>query len=155
MVQAVDVYIGIRHGDACTCHPLGPITVLPVVVDDACPGRDAELHPLRPPTWTTRRLIITWPPVRTPGATLGGFDIQVHDYDTGEEILTATALRVSANVDGQDMGGVIAELTMLVDELGDPIPNGAWSVLNEHGVGMRTSVFRYAVAEMRVAEVTA
>lgn len=154
MVQAHDLYIGLRHGDACTCHPLEPVTILPVVVDDACPSLDAELHPLRWPTWTTHRLAITWPPASPHGSPLGAEDVHLHDYDTGEEILTATAVRVGASVDAGDIGGVVAELTMLVDELGGPIPNGEKSVLNEHGRGMRTGVFRYSVVEMRIAEAT-
>lgn len=152
MVAARDVYIGLRHGDACTCHPLTAVTMLPVIVDEACPGRDAELHPVREPTWMTRRLVITWPAANPQGLPLDAARIMLHDFATGEEILTATAVRVSASVDAGDVGGVVAELTMLVDEHGEPIRNGEWSVLNEHGHGMRTGLFRYAVAEMRTAE---
>jgi hypothetical protein len=154
MVQAHGLYLGLRHGNACTCHPLEPVTILPVVVDDACPSLDAELHPLRWPTWTTHRLAITWPSPSPQGAPLAASEVQVHDYDTGEEILTATAVRVGASINAGDMGGVFAELTMLVDERGAPIRNGEWSVLHEHGHGARTGVFRYFVAEMRIAEVT-
>lgn len=141
MARAVEAVVGIKHGKHCTCTALDPIElkVEPVLVSRDCPGQRA----------TTRddtldgRVIITWPHPK--GLTLDGWSLTVTDADTGEPWPNVLSARVTA----EPRGIVTAVLERLVDETGAPTNT---PVPGEDGERFRTALFRYAVAEMRVAE---
>lgn len=151
MVQGHDVYVGIQHGEDCTCHKLDPICVTPVIVHDDCPGSDAPQR-LPKPAEVTGRIAITWPAPRFKGMALPAWKVQIHDLDTDRPILTATGMRIAIGGDGWDSGGIYADLTLLVDDDGEPSPNDGKPTIDEDTKRVRTGVFRYAVAEMRIAE---
>jgi hypothetical protein len=150
MVRTVDVNIGTWHGEHCTCHPLEPVTVRPVIVNDDCPGATAQ--PRRKPVEIAGRIAITWPAPQHEHAPLGAWAVQLHDLDNDQPVLTATGLRIVIGGEGWHTGGIYADVTRLVGEDGKPLPNNGRPVLDESGGDAKTGVFRYAVAEMRVAE---
>lgn len=146
MARTLDAVIAIRHGETCTCTPLDPITTVtePVLVNPDCP-RQREV----PRTGELRgRVILTWPAARD-GAPLPVHEVAIHDYDTGSELRDVLALRLIAG--GPHWRGLVTvELAQLVGEDGQPLgPRPV--VSDEDAAGYRTDVFRYAVAEMRVA----
>jgi len=95
----------------------------------------------------TGRLIITWPKSDRP-ALLPPLTI-LHDADTGEQITSVASFTLSADA---TENLVTAELTMLTDADGQPLASAATPILTDDGEDVRTGVFRWAVAEMRVAE---
>jgi len=123
------------------------------------------------------RLIITWPAAQ-PAGVLTNQLVRIEDADSGEPILTALKLALILGTDTGYLPGIIeAEITALTDEDGriqagsgvQPVPTeeymrhrAAASGLTEParealedaftGPEMRTGVFRYAVAEMRIAD---
>jgi hypothetical protein len=149
MVRARDVTIGIQHGDNCTCHKLEPVCVAPVIVHDDCPGSATQPHRKQPET--VGRIAITWPAPRHEYAPLGAWEIQIHNLDADRPILTATGMRIAIGGDGWDSGGIYADLTLLVDDDGEPIPNNGKPAIDEDSKRVRTGVFRYVVGEMRTA----
>lgn len=94
----------------------------------------------------TGRLIITWPKSDRP-ALLAPLTI-LHDADTGEQITSVASFTLSADA---TESVVTAELTMLTDADGQPLTSAAMPVLTADGESIRTGVFRWAVAEMRIA----
>jgi hypothetical protein len=151
MVQAHDVYIGIQHGEDCTCHKLDPICVTPVIVHDDCPGSRAPQQP-RKPVEVAGRIAITWPAPRFKGMALPAWEVQIHDLDTDRPILTATGMRIVIGVESWDSGGIYADLTLLIGDDGEPIPNDGKPAIDEDSERVRTAAFWYVVAEMRTAE---
>jgi len=144
MAREVQAVVGTQHGPDCVCRPLDPISVsvTPVIVDRDCPGqrevpRADEL---------AGRVVITWP--RPAGLAVPGFGVVVADADTGEQ-WTADVLNLRVNVDPR--GVTTATLERLVDADGKPIGRGK-AVPTQDGQSFRTALFRYAVAEMRIAE---
>lgn len=155
MVHEVEVNVGIQHGGDCTCKKLDPICVTPVIVGAGCPGNDGQAAPVpRAPTEIPGRIAITWPAPYAEGATLPAWRIQIHDLDTDRPILTATGLRIAIGGNGWESGGIYADLTLLVDADGQPIANDGQAGFTDDGKSVRTGMFRYAVAEMRIAEAT-
>lgn len=154
MVAAHDIYVGIQHGEDCTCHKLDPICVTPVIVHDDCPGSGVPQQP-RKSAEAVGRIAITWPSPRHEYAPLGAWEIQIHDLDADLPILTATGLRIVISADGWGSGGIYADLALLVGEDGEPLPNDGKAAIDENSRRVRTGAFRYAVAEMRVAELKA
>lgn len=150
MTAPLDVAIGIKHGDTCTCTPLDPITVTtqPVVVNRDCPGQ-RELPRNRDEI--TGSVIIIWP--RPRGLDLNVRDVQFQDADTGEELTTVLGLRLILGGGGRGWrpAPVEVELTQLADADGRPLGNGAPVVPDDDGRQFRTGTFRYVVAEMRIA----
>lgn len=98
------------------------------------------------------RIIITWPSPAAAGV-LSSWPVTIHDADTGEQILTAVKIAIVMGADDGYEGALIeADLTLLVDEDGNRIDGGTDSVNRAMGPdGLRTGVFRFLVAEMRVA----
>ncbi len=94
----------------------------------------------------TGRLIITWPrsarPVLLPPLTI------LHDADSREQIMSVTAFTINAHV---AESVVTADLTMLAGADGKPLAADATPVLDD-GNEPLTGVFRWVVAEMRIAE---
>lgn len=141
MTRAVEATIGVKHGETCTCTPLDPISVSvePVLVNRDCPGqretpRDEKID---------GRIIITWP--RSDGPAIPGWAITVADADTGEQWANVLNLRITS--DPSEITTAVVE--RLVDATGAATNT---PVRDESGDRIRTAVFRYAVAEMRVAE---
>lgn len=160
MARTVDVSIGTKHGDACTCTQLDPIVFQPVIVTDDCPGRnlqrlDAVRELFAPPT--IGHLIIEWPAPSPHGIPLHNHGMRAYDYDTGAELVTATGIRI--DLGGTNWNGEIitADLTMLANADGQPLAAGepVQPQRNEDGTpgtDIATGVFRYEVMEMRVAD---
>lgn len=144
MAQPFDLVIGIKHGDTCTCKPLDQVTATaqPVIVNRDCPGQHE-----RPRHDTLYgRITITWP--QPTGLATPGFRVSIADADTGEE-WTADVLNLRVTVDPR--GITTATLERLVDADGKPIGHGK-AVPTEDGDSYRSALFRYAVAEMRIAD---
>lgn len=126
-----------------------------------------------------RRVIITWPAPTTAGV-LPTYGVTIEDAETAEQILSGLKLALVLGTDTGYEGDIIeVEVTALVDEDGHVLPGGKLPVtteeyvrhhdaaigltsdarlLDEHndafqGPKYRTGVFRYAVAEMRIAGV--
>ena len=98
----------------------------------------------------TGRLIITWP---KPDVAVIGHGVILTDADTGEQVFSGLDMDVVIHADPREI--VTATMTMLVDEDDQPLPGKAKPVLADDGENLRTGVFRWVVAEMRVAEVAA
>lgn len=158
MVHTADINIGTKHGDACTCKQLDPIVIQPVIVADDCPGRLREhFHTVaeafqQPPHMG--RVTITWPAARNDALPLFSREMQIHDADTGQPILTVTGMQIVLGGEAWRGEAIHVDLTMLADAEGQPILDGPGSANKaydrDNGV-IRTGVFRYAVMEMRTA----
>lgn len=95
----------------------------------------------------TGRLIITWP---KGGNAVFGIGIVLADATTGEQITSALGMDVVIRADPEHV--VMATVTMLADADGKPLASFAKPVMDDGGENVRTGVFRWLVAEMRVAE---
>jgi hypothetical protein len=147
-MATADIAIGTEHGPGCTCRKLDPVEIevsyTPVVVNQGCPGVQSP-----PAMETGERVIITWPRPH------GGGVIPIHGVtltkaDTGEQILTGVKLALTLGTDtGYDGDIIEVEVTALVNEDGQILGSGKRPVFADGEV--RTGVFRFAVAEMRVA----
>lgn len=93
----------------------------------------------------TGRVIITWP--QPQAGLIHGATVKLTDADSGEGIVSALDLTVSVALDA----AIVAEMTMLTDAGGQPLPAGVSPVRDEDGETLRTSRFRWLVAEMRTA----
>lgn len=156
MSRTVDVHIDKQHGENCTCHKLEPIVFNPVIVADDCPGRLREhFHTVaetfqQPPHMG--RVVITWPAVRNDALPLFSREMQIHNADTGEPILTVTGMQIVLGGEAWRGEAIHVDLTMLADADGQPILNGPGSAnkaYDRDNSTVRTGVFRYAVMEMR------
>jgi hypothetical protein len=115
------------------------------------------------------RIIITWP--APSGPCLHNWAVTLHDADTGEQIVTAFKVSIVMGADASwDSGAIEADITALIDEDGNILGAGQPVVItdefrehcaradrdegDEHfeGERYRTGVFRFGVAEMRVAD---
>jgi hypothetical protein len=149
MAGVLNVAVGVHHGDGCTCKPLDEITrtvtVQPVIVNRECPGQ----REIPRTDEITGRVIITWP--APAGPVLPAMGVAFHDADTGELVTTVVGMRLLVTARAGSGEVVEAHLEQLADDDDRPLPNGAKPVPNDGGDGVRTAVFRYAVAEMRIA----
>jgi hypothetical protein len=93
------------------------------------------------------RLIITWP--KPTGPVVAPHGIVLTDAETGEHITSTLDADIVIHADPQQV--VTATLTMLTDADGKPLAANAKPVLDTDGENVRTGVFRWLVAEMRVA----
>jgi hypothetical protein len=152
--RTAEVKLGLFHGDDCTCKKLGQ-PVCPVVIDPLCPGHKEALRKAAKPQVIKpepmRRVIITWPAPRADGFPLMGREITAHDYDTGEQILTATGLSISIGGKSWQPGAITADLTLHVDAEDQPLGPTDRAVPTEDEREVRTAVFRFHVVEMRTA----
>jgi hypothetical protein len=123
-----------------------------------------------------RRVIITWPAPTTAGV-LPIYGVTLTDADSGEQIVSGLKLALTLGTDTSYDGNIIeAEVTALVDEDGHLLPAGKRPVITEEyaahraaapekftdaygeheaafkGQELRTGVFKFAVAEMRIQE---
>ena len=165
MSPAIDVEIGVQHGDGCICRPLEPIAVQPVIVDRGC--RAARGHRLDEQTARVARqisddlgieapadypgggIVIAWPKAASNGTPLVTWAVELYERETGKQILTATGMRIAIGGDSWQSEPIYADLTLLVDENGNPAEGfPANAAIDEHGE-FRTRVFRCWVAEMR------
>lgn len=148
MVATPDLVIGTQHGADCACRKLDPVsasvTYTPVVVNQGCPGVQSP-----PATDTGERVIITWPRSHG-GGVLPIHGVTLTNADTGEQILTGVKLALTLGADTSYDGDIIeVEVTALVNDDGQILGSGDRAVFADGDV--RTGVFRFAVAEMRVA----
>jgi len=152
MAGVLNVSVGVHHGPGCTCKPLDEITrtvtVQPVIVNRGCPGQ----REIPRTDEITGRVIITWPARKHEHTTLPVWGVSIHDADSGEQITTALGLRMVIGTKRGWDGPIEVELEQLTNAGGKPLATGAPIVPDEAGDGYRTAVFRYVVAEMRVAE---
>ena len=80
---------------------------------------------------------------------LPGWGCSIFDAETGEQIMTATRLKVpSVTVDAQDV--ITADLTMLADENGMPVLGKVPQFIDVKGGEIPSGTFPFLVAEMRV-----
>ena len=93
------------------------------------------------------RLIITWP---KGDVAVVGRHVFLADADTGEQITSAFDADVVIHADVREV--VTATVTMLVGEDDKPLPNKAKPIISDDGENLRTGVFQWVVAEMRVAQ---
>jgi hypothetical protein len=147
MAAPVQMVVGTEHGRDCTCTRLDAVefSLTPVVVDPRCPG----LYQTEKPKELAGRVAITWPAAQGPAISARG--VTLTDADTGKPIVSATKLALILGTETGFDGIVEAEITALVDEDGN-ITNDANRAYDRQADRLRTCVFRYAVAEMRVAE---
>ena len=104
------------------------------------------------PVETGRRVIITWPAPTTSGV-LPIYSVAVTDADSGERILPGVKLSLVLGTDTGYEGDIIeAEVTALVNADGKILGPRESPVKSEDGEWLSTGVFRFAVAEMRIAE---
>lgn len=101
------------------------------------------------------RVIIEWPAPRS--GVLAGWGVAIRDAATGEPITTAMSIKIGADAEHE----ITAELTQILGTDGQParqgppdpvtgrVPDIALDI-GEDGEP-KTAVFRYIVAEMRVA----
>lgn len=92
------------------------------------------------------RLIITWP--KSDGIMLS-HRILLTDADTGEQIVSALNGELTVQMDAGSV--VTVELTMLAGADGKPLRRGEREVLAADGERLHVDRFRWAVAEMRIA----
>ena len=161
MVDTATVIVPIetKHGDGCTCRPVGEIHLDLVAASRSCPG---DRNPHRAgsltqqlaehgPTPYPGRVIIVWP-----GTDPKQWQTAFRDAGTGQLLPTAA---FSLVVDWGDGGAtpndpITIDLHLLVDGDGQPLlgehakpvpdPNGRHKV--------RSALFRCLVAEMRIRE---
>lgn len=88
-------------------------------------------------------LTIVWP---KPGPTFGEL-IELFDADTGQRITSVLEMKVHA----APRNMVTAELLMLVNERGEPLPADARPIRAEGSEEAATGTFRWLVTEMRAA----
>lgn len=146
MARTVEAVIGTKHGETCTCTPLDPVTatVQPVLVNRECPGQ----REMPRSTILSGAVIITWP--RATGCGISAWGATVHDVETGAQWLDVLSMRITVNPRDNIL---TADIERLIDEDGNPGPaRHGRAVPTEDGSGYRTAVFRYVVAEMRIAE---
>lgn len=93
------------------------------------------------------RLIITWPKAAT--HPVPGFGVAFTDADSGKAITAATDADIIIHADPQHV--VTATMTMVVDADGKPLTADATLVPDDDGENIRTAVFVWLVAEMRIA----
>lgn len=179
-MATADVVIGTEHGPRCTCRRLDPVSVsyTPVIIDRHCPGQDE--YPRTDDI--AGRITITWPRPHaglyaTPGAPLVCSGIRVYDAETGEEFVDGVRLTLDLGTPTSWTPDqpIFAEVTRVVadDRLAQShafpcdvvtgetaddarcsdceITLGQYEAWRTNG-GISYSTFRYAVAEMRVAE---
>lgn len=104
------------------------------------------------PIETGRRVIITWPAPTTSGV-LPIYSVTLTDADSGEQILTGVKLSLTLGTDTGFEGDIIeADVTALVDGDGQILGPREQPVKSEGCDWFKTGVFRFAVAEMRVAD---
>jgi hypothetical protein len=98
------------------------------------------------------RVIITWPAKTTSGV-LPIYAVTITDADTGEQIASGVKLSLVLGADTGYEGDIIeAEITALVNADGQILGSRESPVKSEDGEWFSTGVFRFAVAEMRIAE---
>jgi hypothetical protein len=124
------------------------VSVQPVIVNRACPSQN-ELPRGEEPLG---RIVIIWPARKSEYAPLAVWEVTFEDADSGEQLTTVTGLRMMLGTRRGWDGAIEVDLEQLADAEGDPLPSGAQALPNENGDGVRTGLFRYAVAEMRVAD---
>ena len=95
------------------------------------------------PVVTGRSIIIEWGHPRS--GMMPGWDTAIYDAATGEQIMTASRIRV---VDADAESLITADLTLFADEDGSPVYGGKPHVRDGEII---TGVFRFDVAGMRVA----
>lgn len=91
------------------------------------------------------RLAITWPKA---GPSLPGWAVVLTDADTGQQITSALDLTIHMRPDEI----VTAETTMVCNLDGKPLQEGEPVRWAEGAEEVPTGVFRWLVAEMRIAE---
>jgi hypothetical protein len=91
------------------------------------------------------RVIIAWP--QSQAGLVHGAKVRIRDADSGEDIVSSLDLTVTVAPDA----AIVAEMTMLTDTDGKPLPAGVSPVRDEDGETLRTGRFRWLVAEMRTA----
>jgi len=141
MARQPQAVVDLEHGEQCTCTMLDPIelTAQPVLVNRDCPGQRDVPRKQK----IDGRVIITWPSANGPA--IHGWGVAVADADTGESWANVLNLRIIA--EPREIATAIVE--RMVDQAGAPTNT---PVPGEGGDRFRTALFRYAVAEMRVAE---
>lgn len=119
-----------------------------IALTEAVLAQAAKAEPIE----TGRRVIITWPAPTTSGV-LPIYSVTLSDADTGEQILTGVKLSLVLGTDTGFEGDIIeADITALVNADGQILGPREQPVKSEDGDWFRTGVFRFAVAEMKVAD---
>jgi hypothetical protein len=91
-------------------------------------------------------IILEWPaPASDPGHPMLGWRVAVYDAATGKMMKTVTRADITVHADVAEF--VTADLVMLADEQGEPVPDGTPAVKDGE---ILTGVFTYLVAAMRV-----
>lgn len=149
MAGALAVTVGTRHGEHCTCKHLGEITATAetVIVNRDCPAQ-GELPRDEEPIG---RVTLTWP-ARTNNAPLAVWGVRIDDADSGAMLTNVIGLRMMLGTGRGWDGAITVDLEQFTDTGGKPLPAGERPVPDEDGKSVRSAVFRYAVAEMKITE---
>lgn len=108
---------------------------------------NAEELPSGWPDGLMRLLRITWP--KPTGYPPHPAEIQLHDHDTGRQIVSGLDMVLTATAGNAP---ITAELTMLIGGDGLPLIGEKLRATCDEDGQPRTAVFRWVVAEMRIAD---
>lgn len=159
-----DLYVPVetRHGDGCTCRPVGQIHLDLVAASRACPGDRnphragslaQQLDNFEPPHYPGS-IAITWPAPTGNSTLLPTWPMQIHDHDTGKPLLAVTGLRMVLGGDQWDTETIAVDLKMFVDAEGLPLIGAPAIPVRDPNKPEQfySRVFRCHVAEMRIRE---
>ena len=152
----IEARIEAQHGPNCTCTRLKPINFQPVIAGPNCPGeptRHTGQHIAEPEVYGS--VIITWPAAaKSPflGAPLLPWPMMIHDHATGEQMLGVSGLRMAIGGKSWNDEIITVDLTELVGDDGKPLRGERILPVRGDDGRVRTGVFRYYVAEMRIRE---
>jgi hypothetical protein len=95
-------------------------------------------------------IIIEWP--QPANGVLPGWALKIWDADSGRQIFSAS--EITATVDAAADGIVVARLVLFADPDGNPVygSEGQTQIHLDDDKNILTGVFRFRVAEMRVAD---
>jgi hypothetical protein len=152
-----------KHGENCTCKPMGHIAIDLVAASRACPGDrnphragsiTAQLQEYEPTPYPGHGIVITWPASTGDNTPLFAWPMMVHDHTTGEPLLAVTGLRMALGGEDWDGGPIQVDIKTFVDSDGKPLIGAPAIPVRDPDDPERfyAKVFRCYVTEMRIRD---